>query len=78
MANIRTKAVRDGDEWVINGSKMWITNAIHADWLCALVRTSDEGGYSGMSQIIVAVGNTIGKIGRGFHQQMAQFVVERM
>jgi len=111
VANIRTRAVRDGDEWVINGSKMWITNAIQADWLCALVRTSDEGGYSGMSQIIVPtatpgfsvskkldklgmrasdtalldftdcrvpVSNTIGKAGRGFHQQMAQFVVERM
>jgi citronellyl-CoA dehydrogenase len=53
VAAIRTKAERDGDEWVINGSKMFITNALHADWLCLLARTSDEGGYRGMSQILV-------------------------
>jgi citronellyl-CoA dehydrogenase len=53
VAAIRTRAVRDGDEWVINGSKMYITNALQADWLCVLARTSDDGGYAGMSQIIV-------------------------
>ncbi len=53
VAGIKTRAVRDGDEWVINGSKMYITNGLQADWLCMLVRTSDEGGYEGMSQIIV-------------------------
>ncbi len=53
VAGLRTKAVRDGDEWVITGQKLWITNATQADWLCALVRTSDEGGYRGMSQIII-------------------------
>ena len=53
VAAIRTRAVRDGDEWVINGSKMYITNSLQADWLCLLARTSDEGGYAGMSQIIV-------------------------
>jgi citronellyl-CoA dehydrogenase len=111
VAAIRTKAVRDGDEWLINGSKMWITNSVQGDWLCLLARTSDEGGYTGMSQIIVPttspgfsvskkldklgmrasdtallsfddcrvpIANTIGEIGKGFQQQMAQFVVERM
>ncbi len=53
VAAIRTKAVRDGDEYVINGSKMYITNALQADWICLLARTSDEGGYAGMSQIVV-------------------------
>ena len=53
VAAIRTRAVRDGDEWVINGSKMYITNSLQADWLCLLARTSDGGGYAGMSQIIV-------------------------
>ncbi|MFV0315467.1 MAG: acyl-CoA dehydrogenase family protein [Microthrixaceae bacterium] len=52
VAAIRTRAVRDGDEWVINGTKMWITSGTQADWLCLLVRTSDEGGYQGMSQIV--------------------------
>ena len=49
---MRTRAVRDGDEWVINGSKLYITNGTQADWLCLLARTSDEGGYRGMSQIV--------------------------
>jgi citronellyl-CoA dehydrogenase len=53
VAAIRTRAVRDGDDWVINGSKMYITNSLQADWLCVLARTSDEGGYQGMSQIVV-------------------------
>ena len=108
---VRTRAVRDGDEWVINGTKMWITNGTQADWLCLLCRTSDEGGYRGMSQVVVPtdvpgfsvsrkldklgmrasdtaelvfedlrvpVSNTIGEIGRGFQQQMAQFQNERM
>ncbi|MEJ7582807.1 MAG: acyl-CoA dehydrogenase family protein [Acidimicrobiales bacterium] len=47
VAAIRTRAVRDGDEWVINGTKLYITNGTQADWLCLLVRTSDEGGYRG-------------------------------
>ena len=53
VAAIRTRAVRDGDEWVINGTKLYITNGTQADWLCLLCRTSDEGGYRGMSQILV-------------------------
>ena len=48
VAGIRTRAVRDGDEWVINGAKLYITNGTQADWLCLLARTSDEGGYRGM------------------------------
>jgi len=53
VAGIRTRAVRDGDEWVINGTKLYITNGVQGDWLCLLARTSDEGGHRGMSQIIV-------------------------
>ncbi len=54
VAGIRTRAVRDGDEWIINGSKMFITNGAQADWLCLLARTSDEAdGARGMSLIVV-------------------------
>jgi citronellyl-CoA dehydrogenase len=53
VAGIRTKAVRDGDEWVINGQKLYITSGTQSDWMCLLARTSDEGGYQGMSQIVV-------------------------
>jgi citronellyl-CoA dehydrogenase len=53
VAGIRTRATRDGDDWVINGSKLYITNGTQADWLCLLARTSDEGGHRGMSLIVV-------------------------
>lgn len=53
VAGIRTRAVRDGDEWVINGSKLYITTGTQADWLCLLARTSKETGYRGMSLIVV-------------------------
>ena len=111
VARLRTRAVRDGDDWVITGRKFYITNGAQADWLCLLARTSDEGGYRGMSQIVVPtdrpgfhvartfdklgnrcsdtaelvldevrvpVANTIGEVGRGFQQQMRQFVTERL
>jgi citronellyl-CoA dehydrogenase len=52
VASIRTRAVRDGDEWVVNGTKLYITNGAQADWLCLLVRTSDEGGARGMTQLV--------------------------
>ncbi|MGB3674961.1 MAG: acyl-CoA dehydrogenase family protein [Candidatus Nanopelagicales bacterium] len=70
VAGIKTRAVRDGDDWVINGRKMWITSGTQADWICLLARTSDEGGYMGMSQMIVptdtpgfSVGRAIKKMG---------------
>ncbi len=53
VAGIKTRAVRDGDDWVINGSKIYITNAATADWLCLLAVTDPEAGYGGFSQIIV-------------------------
>jgi alkylation response protein AidB-like acyl-CoA dehydrogenase len=42
VASIVTRAVRDGDEWVINGAKMWTTMAHKADWLILLTRTNTE------------------------------------
>ncbi|MCC6850289.1 MAG: acyl-CoA dehydrogenase family protein [Deltaproteobacteria bacterium] len=53
VAGIKTRAVRDGDDWVINGSKIYITNAATADWLCLLAITDPEAGYGGYSQIVV-------------------------
>jgi citronellyl-CoA dehydrogenase len=53
VSAIKTRAVRDGDTWVINGSKMYITNAATADWLCLLAVNDPEAGYGGFSQIIV-------------------------
>ncbi len=45
--------MRDGDDWVINGRKIYITNAATADWLCLLAVTDPEAGYGGFSQIVV-------------------------
>src|SRR4051794_15612034 len=48
VANIRTTARRVGDEYVINGAKMWITNGTRADFITLAVRTGDPG-YGGVS-----------------------------
>lgn len=53
VASIRTRAVADGDDYVINGSKMWITNGTQADFLTLLARTSDARGFKGLSLIVV-------------------------
>ncbi len=53
VSAIKTRAERRGDEWVINGSKIYITNASTADWLCLLVVTDPKAGYGGFTQIIV-------------------------
>ncbi|MFO7551871.1 MAG: acyl-CoA dehydrogenase family protein [Haliea sp.] len=52
-ASIRTTAVRDGDDYVINGSKMWITNGSQADWMCLMANTSDDDQHRNKSLICV-------------------------
>ncbi|MBN6731261.1 acyl-CoA dehydrogenase family protein [Burkholderia multivorans] len=64
VAGLRTRAVRSGDDWIINGSKLYITNGTQADWICLLARTSDEGGYKGFSQIIVPTSTPGFKVSR--------------
>lgn len=54
VAAIRTRAELDGNDYIINGSKMWITNGTQADFLTLLARTSGEHGFKGMSLIIVS------------------------
>ena len=50
---VTTRAVLDGDEWVIHGAKMWCTNASIADFIVTLVRTDPAGGSHSLSQILV-------------------------
>jgi citronellyl-CoA dehydrogenase len=47
VAGIKSKARKDGDDYIISGQKMWITNSLQADWMCMLVNTGE--GPSGAS-----------------------------
>ncbi len=53
QGGVRTRAVMSGDEWVINGSKMWCTNASIAEYIITLVRTDPQGGSRSLSLILV-------------------------
>jgi len=54
LANVKTKAVLDGDEWVITGQKVWTTFAHHADWCFVITRTNfDVPAHQGISYILV-------------------------
>ncbi len=55
LASIRTRAVRDGDGWRLNGHKLWTTNAHYSHYMIALVRTAETAAsrHEGMSQFIV-------------------------
>jgi citronellyl-CoA dehydrogenase len=53
VAAIKTYARKDGDDYVINGTKMWITTSTQADYICLLVNTSDEPAHKNKSLVIV-------------------------
>jgi citronellyl-CoA dehydrogenase len=53
VAALKTTARKDGDDYVINGSKMWITNGMQADWCCLLANTSEGPVHKNKSLIMV-------------------------
>src|SRR3546814_7755906 len=54
LAALGTRAVRDGADYIVNGQKIWTTNAHWADWMFALVRTSSEGRrQAGISFLLI-------------------------
>lgn len=53
LQGIKTRAVRDGDEWVLNGSKTFITNGINADLIIVVACTDPEKGAQGFSLLVV-------------------------
>ncbi|MBF6991846.1 MULTISPECIES: acyl-CoA dehydrogenase family protein [Cupriavidus] len=55
VASLKTRAVRDGDDYVISGSKMWITNGTQSDWICLLCNTSDGPVHKNKSLIVVPI-----------------------
>jgi alkylation response protein AidB-like acyl-CoA dehydrogenase len=56
LQGIKTKAVRDGDDWVLNGSKTFITNGINADLVIVVACTDPEKGAQGFSLLVVERG----------------------
>jgi citronellyl-CoA dehydrogenase len=59
VASVKTTARKDGDDYIINGGKMWITNSLQADWMCLLANTSDGPAHKNKSLIMVPM-NTSG------------------
>ena len=53
VASIKTSARKDGDDYVINGGKMWTTNGTQADWMCLLANTSQGAAHKNKSLICV-------------------------
>jgi alkylation response protein AidB-like acyl-CoA dehydrogenase len=70
VAGLRTTAVRDGDDYVINGSKIFITNGVRADFITLAARAGSTAGHQGISLFIVptdtpgfSVGRKLNKVG---------------
>ena len=64
VAACKTTAIKDGDNYILNGEKMWITGAGFSDFFFVLAKTNPEAGYKGMSGFIVekdAEGFSLGK-----------------
>ncbi len=51
--NIQTKAVRDGDHYIVNGSKTFITNGVYGDFIVTVVKTDPDAGAAGVSLLVI-------------------------
>mgnify|MGYP000981136689 CR=1 FL=1 len=60
LQRIRTHAVRDGDDYLVSGSKIFITNGLHADLVCVAVKTDAKAGGKGISLVMVETANAEG------------------
>ena len=64
VSAIKSVARKDGDDYVISGQKMWITNSLQADWMCMLVNTSDGPAHKNKSLVMVPMREN-GKLVKG-------------
>ena len=62
LASLKTRAERTGDGWLVNGTKIWTTNAHRSDYMIALLRTDSQaaGRHQGLSQFLIDMKNTAG------------------
>ncbi len=84
LASAQTSAVRDGDNWVINGHKVWTSLATFAKWMILLARSSNDHKYNGLTYFVAPIAATEGvtvrpliKItgGTGFNEVLFEDVV---
>ncbi len=68
VSGIRTRAVLDGDEWVINGSKMFITNGVHGDLFFVAAKTDPSAKGRGISIFIVEKGTPGFRVGKALNK----------
>jgi len=68
VASMRTRAVRSGDHWVLNGSKMFITNGAIADVAVIYAKTDPSSGHAGISAFIVEKGTPGFSVSRSLHK----------
>jgi long-chain-acyl-CoA dehydrogenase len=83
LQGIRTTAVRDGDGWVLNGAKTFITNGINSDLVIVVARTEPDAGAHGISLLVVERGmpgftRLLGREGGGFVHLMERLPRERL
>ena len=64
VSAIKSAARKDGDDYVITGQKMWITNSLQADWMCMLVNTSEGPAHKNKSLVMVPMREN-GKLTKG-------------
>ena len=53
LASVRTRGVRDGDNWRVSGVKVWTSNAMRADFMIALCRTGEGARHQGLSRFLI-------------------------
>jgi alkylation response protein AidB-like acyl-CoA dehydrogenase len=68
LQGIKTRAVRDGDDWVLNGAKTFITNGINSDLVIVVAQTSPDKGAQGFSLLVVERGMEGFERGRKLHK----------
>lgn len=68
LGGITTKAVRDGDDWVLAGRKMWITSATVADFFTVAAKTDPSAGFKGIDMFLVEKGMPGLSVGKRIHK----------